>query len=457
MASVNEEINNNITANNWSDNLLIKEQDGALHYFKPGKTVVKSTPELVKVTNQPSSQANINTAPLDDTFSHPEPISGLADSRAEFVFHPDDQKEIETIAQQTINDDSKKYGVEKIVARLMEKHGLQLDEDNKRLFTDAIYNFFRNRKKAIVTRDFLSNKILSKQGKLSPETVDSVLAIIKGLKKEIDEGGGLVVQMSELKPMATVPAKEEEDIPVYELEESDKGKLASDEIKEALAAIDKPAEAEFKAKEVKKQPETPEPKSEISQSPTIEITKPVNPKFELPEATRPVIDQDKVKEEQEPKKEIEPPMIESSLPSVSRPSQRLTDKKQLSDVISTSRPVTVQAPSSSKDVLTGPVKELQFMDLLNFRRLGSTADERAGKILDKINLLEQDSYTKKAQGVAGWRNSPIYKQYLDLGAESMVSGQEISALMEQYKSQGKETLDLEEFSAISDLNQKLRF
>lgn len=475
MVPVADRTNKNIAGDNWADNLLVKESDGKLGYFKAGGKAVHGNPVAnVKPIN--NSKATINTAPLDDSFVATKIDSDKADHPAQFVFHPDDQQEIESIAAQNLQDDSKKYGIEKIVNRLIEKHNLQLDQDNKKVFTDAIYNFFRNRKKAIVTRETLTTKILSDKSNLKSEIVDSILSVIKALKQEIDAKGGLVIRMSELKQPEIEPL---EKVPVYELDEGEEGKLVEDEIKEALLAIepsikDKEEEpstdVQIEEKITKEAKEPAEEKEEIK--PAIvpvekpkeievgepDIVKPVTVKFELPEETvapKEVVEEKKIEDAQ--LKHVELPEIKQSLPTVSRPDQKTGTKNQMSDVISANKPLTARAPILAKDVLTGPVKELQSMDLINFRRLGNSATERADKILDKINLLEQDSYTKQAQGVAGWRNSSIYRQYLELGAESMVSGQEVAALIEQYKSQNKETLDLEEFSAISDLNKKLRF
>jgi hypothetical protein len=110
-----------------------------------------------------------------------------------------------------------------------------------------------------------------------------------------------------------------------------------------------------------------------------------------------------------------------------------------------------------KGVLMGAVQELQSFDLVGFRRLGNNATERTQKIFDKINLLEQESYTKKAQGISAWRDSGVYKLYLQLGTESMIAGKEVADFIVEQENQNKHTLSIEEFSAISDLNKQLRF
>ena len=110
-----------------------------------------------------------------------------------------------------------------------------------------------------------------------------------------------------------------------------------------------------------------------------------------------------------------------------------------------------------KHALSGPVQELQVLDLHNWRNLGDDADSRAERLMEKINMLEEESFTKKAQGIDAWRKSPVHQEYLELGAESMGQGKEVSTLITEYEQQGKETLSIEEFAAVSDLNKKLRF
>ena len=78
-------------------------------------------------------------------------------------------------------------------------------------------------------------------------------------------------------------------------------------------------------------------------------------------------------------------------------------------------------------------------------------------LLAKIALLEKDSVTKKAQGIEAWRNSEVYRLYLDLGEESLKLAKNISAIIQDRLNNNQDTLSAEEFAAISDLNKNLRF
>ncbi|MFA5109119.1 MAG: hypothetical protein WC458_01060 [Patescibacteria group bacterium] len=105
----------------------------------------------------------------------------------------------------------------------------------------------------------------------------------------------------------------------------------------------------------------------------------------------------------------------------------------------------------------GPIEELQFLDLVNFRRLGKTAAEITAKILLKIKLLEKDGYDKMVAGVRAWRESPVNRLYLRLGQEAIASGQPLKEAIAARQKMGQESLNMEEVEAMVSLNSKLVF
>ncbi len=152
---------------------------------------------------------------------------------------------------------------------------------------------------------------------------------------------------------------------------------------------------------------------------------------------------------------------EVPLPKVSRPKmvneKQVVDVKQRAQEIPRPQSVDFNPPPKQPVNLTGPIEELQSFSLDNFRRLANSPSEQSAKLLSKINILEKDSVTKKAQGIEAWRNSPIYRQYLSIGTDSLSQGKDVAAIIAQYQQNNQETLTMEEFSAISDLNKNLRF
>ncbi len=101
--------------------------------------------------------------------------------------------------------------------------------------------------------------------------------------------------------------------------------------------------------------------------------------------------------------------------------------------------------------LQGPIEELAGLDLTRFSRLGGTAEEIIDKIKQKVELLGEESLTKRQQGINAWRHSPVYKMYLAIGQESMQSTKPITDII---KSQPG-GLSEEQFNAILELNRKL--
>ncbi|PIR92779.1 hypothetical protein COT99_04335 [Candidatus Falkowbacteria bacterium CG10_big_fil_rev_8_21_14_0_10_43_10] len=107
--------------------------------------------------------------------------------------------------------------------------------------------------------------------------------------------------------------------------------------------------------------------------------------------------------------------------------------------------------------LQGPVEELANMNIINFRRLSADPEAAAGRLKNKIDLLEEESFTKRQQGVNAWQHSPIYKMYIDLGRQSIDNSRPVEELIKEKGSAGdKNILTIEEFNAILELNKALR-
>ena len=108
--------------------------------------------------------------------------------------------------------------------------------------------------------------------------------------------------------------------------------------------------------------------------------------------------------------------------------------------------------------LVGPIEEIGSLRLDDFRRLpGSTASERAQKILEKIELLGKESLARRSQGLEAWRNCPLnqlYGQILGMALQKRSSPQ---AILSELATSGKNSLTFDEFRAIMELNAKLRF
>jgi len=132
--------------------------------------------------------------------------------------------------------------------------------------------------------------------------------------------------------------------------------------------------------------------------------------------------------------------------------------------ISLSRPLASQDMTKPKieDVkfrprLTGPIEEIRSMTLTDFRRLGATPQEAIAKILAKIELLEDESFTQKVEAVKAWKENEIQRLYLELGDQSMEEKKPIAEIINQRVKENVPTLSQEEVEAVIELNQRLRY
>lgn len=109
-----------------------------------------------------------------------------------------------------------------------------------------------------------------------------------------------------------------------------------------------------------------------------------------------------------------------------------------------------------KEVM-GPIDELRRMSLRDFRDLANNASGSTQKILEKILILEQESVTKKVEGIQAWKASEVNQCYVDIGKASLLRSRAVHEVIRERTEQHLPTLTEEEFTAIIDLNHQLRF
>ncbi|MDD2680544.1 MAG: hypothetical protein PHE20_00390 [Patescibacteria group bacterium] len=105
----------------------------------------------------------------------------------------------------------------------------------------------------------------------------------------------------------------------------------------------------------------------------------------------------------------------------------------------------------------GPLEELRYLDLVNFRRLGATPKDITTKIVNKIHLLEKDGYDRMVEGVKAWRQSPVNRLYIRLAQEAVVSGLTLKEAVAKRQADQKESLSMAELEAIVAMNNQLMF
>ena len=107
--------------------------------------------------------------------------------------------------------------------------------------------------------------------------------------------------------------------------------------------------------------------------------------------------------------------------------------------------------------LVGPLEELKNMNLVDFHRLSANPQVAAQKIKEQIDLLEEESFAKRLAGIKAWRQSDLYRLYLNIGQEGLGGGRLIKDIIGQRQTAGQPALTEAEFEAVMDLNKSLRF
>lgn len=139
-------------------------------------------------------------------------------------------------------------------------------------------------------------------------------------------------------------------------------------------------------------------------------------------------------------------------PAVKRESRVFGIKKPI-----LSQPASQRGEAVFRPELVGPVEEMASFDLESFRQLGLTIGEAIEKIKNKIELLQDESFEKRAKGIQAWRSSPVCQNYLTLGRQSIEQGKSISQVIQDKQNKNEPTLSFEEFEAIADLNEELSY
>lgn len=134
------------------------------------------------------------------------------------------------------------------------------------------------------------------------------------------------------------------------------------------------------------------------------------------------------------------------------------------------RPIRMRRPviplKSDRPIMTdikhprevmGPIDELRYFSLKDFRDAAETAAGSAQKIFEKFQLLGAESVQERIRGILAWKDSPVNQLYIHLGKEAMAENQPVEELLEQKEKLHQPYLTKGEFMAIADLNRRLRF
>lgn len=394
------------------NNILIKGSDGQFKVFQgdgssdPTAVVAAPTVSPLPAAAQPA------IAPADEHFLPLPATAADPASKADFHFHPDDQQdiasELEKINAYLSANERKKYSVEKIAEKLVEKNQLKFSPEQYARFVKSLLSFFRQARSFVQMRGLLADTGAIGFG-LDPATADKVMLIARSLKEKIESVDGVVVEAGGERgsDMETGPKPIADSMP-----QPQTSSVAFQPVSEAMSQP--VAAAPVRAAEAVTEP-TPVP------TPVAEVVAPqpapepmVRAAGDLPKVSRPMTDVSAIVEQ---------------LPKVKRPGNRAL----------------------------GKVDELATMSLEDFRALDPDPRMRVAKILQRIINLGKESLLRRAQGIDGWRRNEVYQLYLAIGHQSLEQNMDINQAISTLQAGGQQTLSLDEFEAITDLNKHLRF
>lgn len=144
-----------------------------------------------------------------------------------------------------------------------------------------------------------------------------------------------------------------------------------------------------------------------------------------------------------------------SVPVVTRaPAAQTAPSPAMQRPRSSDRPTTadILPPSAA----LGPGEEMRSYSLMQFRRLGQGAGDSARHLLDKFRHLQEESFSLWAEAVAGWRQSEVYRIYLDMGRQSLDQNKSIEQVIQQRAASGVPYLSEHEFNTLADMNRHLQ-
>ncbi|MBI5733397.1 MAG: hypothetical protein HY973_00420 [Candidatus Kerfeldbacteria bacterium] len=182
----------------------------------------------------------------------------------------------------------------------------------------------------------------------------------------------------------------------------------------------------------------PVPSGQVSKSESVKFKSPLTP--EEAEDTRQWILQEIVNKIETDKTPIvnTSPVKSSGLEHAPIPRQRLVD---------------VKAPPR----VLGPIEELRTLSIVDLRRLSDNPADALQKLQKKIDIIGEASVGKKVEAIRAWQASLVYQKYLEVGRASIDSGQSVAGIIAKQTQAGEVTLNEEEFNAIVDFNERIRF
>ncbi|MFA5162975.1 MAG: hypothetical protein WC441_00425 [Patescibacteria group bacterium] len=349
-----------------------------------------------------------------------------------------------------LNSDSSALDLNQNLERIVKESGIRFTStDALARFKQILNTYLRGVRTKIDTRNSLAKSVVSGGLNLDTFTIDKVFKICDELTKALPAPEIVKPSASPaLDRLIVADAVKDKTAITHESEYNLKDLAAKGKLK-PLGNLD--TSHELPSGEMKDLPAPPSIDAEaaaIADLASAKITEalskinpvPSTPSPELAPKVEAPAPAATLRQEAAPK-----PLVKSPLPAAAN----------LRPAADPSRPKVADIRPMPK--IMGPIEELQFLDLVNFRRLGVNPSDITSKIYTKIRLLEKTGYDQMIQGVVAWRKGIINRVYLKMCQEAFAKGMPLKEIIAKRQSENREYLTWDEINAIVDLNKKLMF
>ena len=129
-------------------------------------------------------------------------------------------------------------------------------------------------------------------------------------------------------------------------------------------------------------------------------------------------------------------------------------RRERPQVIDTDKPKIAEVRLPSK--LTGPLEEIEQISLRDLRRFAQNHQGFADRTMERVKILENESFEKRMMGIAAWRKSMLYQQYLNVIQNSLERNISIPEMIGAVIEAESQNMSLREWQTVNRLNRELR-
>ena len=150
---------------------------------------------------------------------------------------------------------------------------------------------------------------------------------------------------------------------------------------------------------------------------------------------------------------VHKPAIKSPASLPGAPSSALSTSRQ--SVSISANPAVKFSKPQMNDIISppkamGPLQEIQYFTLTDFRRLSDSPAEAASRLWQKFINLKEESILLYFEAIKNWHESPLYREYLETVCVAIEKKQKLASVIGD-----KSKIQLAEIQAIIEMEQRL--